>query len=74
VQTFIRAGGLKTCWTKPRGTAAPQLWALQEAEELRGIERAAAQGGDRTVERVWRRVEGVDAVQSEAKLCWKREL
>ena len=23
-----RAGGLKTCWTKPPGTAAPQLWGL----------------------------------------------
>ena len=23
-----RAGGLKTCWTKPQGTAAPQLWEL----------------------------------------------
>ena len=22
------AGGLKTCWTKPPGTAAPQLWGL----------------------------------------------
>ncbi len=30
---LIRAGGLKTCWTKPQGTAVPQLWALQLGEE-----------------------------------------
>ena len=33
---LIRAGGLKTCWTKPHGRAVPQLWALQLGEELRG--------------------------------------
>ena len=52
VQLLVRAGGLKTYWTKPQGTAAPQLWGLQQAEELRGIERAAAKGGDGTVERM----------------------
>ena len=39
---LIRAGGLKTCWTKPPGTAVPQLWALQPGEELRRPEKAAA--------------------------------
>jgi hypothetical protein len=39
---LIRAGGLKTYWTKPPGTALPLLWGLQGGEELRGPEKAAA--------------------------------
>jgi hypothetical protein len=31
---LIRAGGLKTCWTKPQGGAVPQLWALQHGAGL----------------------------------------
>jgi hypothetical protein len=71
---LIRAGGLKTCWTKPQGTAVPQLWGLQHGEGLRGIEKATAKGGDRTVERTWCRVEGANVAQSAAELPWKREL
>jgi hypothetical protein len=41
---LIRAGGLKTCWTKPLGTAVPQLWALQLGEELRDAEKAGREG------------------------------
>ena len=43
-ESLIRAGGLKTCWTKPQGSAVPQLWALQLAEALGGVEDMAAKG------------------------------
>ena len=52
----------------------PQLWALQHGAELRGIEKMAAKGGDRTFERMWCRVEGADDVQSAKELPWKREV
>jgi hypothetical protein len=48
---LIRAGGLKTCWTKPQGAAVPQLWALQASEGWRGAEKTAAKGGERRLER-----------------------
>jgi hypothetical protein len=38
---LIRAGGLKTCWTKPQGGAVPQLWALQHGAWLQWIEKMA---------------------------------
>jgi hypothetical protein len=44
---LIRAGGLKTCWTKPRGTVVPQLWALQLGEELRGAEQTGREARGR---------------------------
>ena len=45
VQLLIRAGGLKTCWTKPQGTAVPQLWALLLGAELRGDQKNDREGG-----------------------------
>src|SRR5258708_37746046 len=42
---LIRAGRLKTCWTKPLGPASPQLWALQPGEELGMGETAIAKRG-----------------------------
>src|SRR5260370_37494191 len=71
---LIRAGGLKTRWTKPQDAAVPQLWALQHGAELRGTEKMAAKNGDRPFERMWCRVEGADDVQSATKLPWKREV
>jgi len=38
---LIRAGGLKTCWTKPLGTALPQLWALRPGRGMRECEKIA---------------------------------
>ena len=58
----IRAGGLKTCWTKPRGKAVPQLWALQHGAGLRGIEKIAARDKDKRIERMRCRVERADDV------------
>src|SRR6516164_98616 len=46
---LIRAGGLKTCWTKPPGTVVPQLWALQLGQELRRPEKAAANKEERQI-------------------------
>ena len=46
-RTLTRAGGLKTRWTKPQGTAVPQLWGLQHGERLRRIEKATAKAGER---------------------------
>ena len=43
-ESFIRAGGLKTCWTKPQGTAVPQLWALQLGEKLQCPEKTGREG------------------------------
>ena len=50
-KSATRAGGLKTCWTKPQGTPVPQLWALQPGEELRGAAKTVADGEDRRLER-----------------------
>jgi hypothetical protein len=65
---LIRAGGLKTCWTKPQGAAVPQLWALQQGGGLRGIENIAARDQDGRIERMRRRVEGADDVQKGYKI------
>jgi hypothetical protein len=70
----MRAAGLKTHWTKPQGTAAPQLWALQQAEALRGVEEMAATGKGRTFERIWCRIEGADDARTETKLPCEREV
>src|SRR6266852_1429838 len=66
---LIRAGGLKTCWTKPQGAAVPQLWVLQHGGELRGTEKMAAKSGDRPFERMWCRVEGADDVSKRNKIA-----
>ena len=73
-RTLTRAGGLKTRWTKPQGTAVPQLWGLQHGERLRRIEKATAKAGDRAVGQTWCRVEGANAAQSAAELQWRHEL
>ena len=48
-RNLIRVGGLKTCWTEPRGTASPQLWALQPGKEVRERENPLAKQGDKSV-------------------------
>ncbi|WP_247330383.1 hypothetical protein, partial [Bradyrhizobium sp. 141] len=49
-EILIRGGGLKTCWTKPPGTAVPQLWALQLGEELRGAKKTGRKGCGQEIE------------------------
>jgi hypothetical protein len=66
---LIRAGRLKTYWTKPQGAAAPQLWALQHGAGLRGNENIAASDPDGRIERMWCRVEGANDVQKGYKIA-----
>src|SRR5258708_12241636 len=64
---LIRAGGLKTCWTKPRGTASPQLWALQPGEELGMGETAIAKRVYKSVVRESRGDEQISQLQAAPK-------
>ena len=65
---LIRVGGLKTCWTEPRGTASPQLWALQPGKELREGETPVAKRGDKSVVHEPWGVGQVSEVREDAKL------
>jgi hypothetical protein len=66
---LIRAGGLKTYWTKPQGASVPQLWALQQGAGLRGNEKIAASDQDGRIVRMRCRVEGADEVQKGYKIA-----
>ena len=65
---LIRVGGLKTCWTEPRVTASPQLWALQRGKEVREGENPVAKRGDKSVVHEPWGVGQVSEVREDAKL------
>ena len=71
---LIRAGGLKTCWTEPRGTASPQLWALQPGKEVREGENPVAKRGDKSVVHEPWGVGQVSEVREDAKLPSKIDI
>jgi len=67
-QRLLRAGGLKTCWTEPQASTAPQLWALQRGTVSWESGQPAAESG---CERLAREPCGagcVDEVPGRAKL------
>jgi hypothetical protein len=66
--SLIRVGGLKTCWTEPRGTASPQLWALQLGKELQEGENPVAKRGDMSVVRGSWGLGQVGEMREDAKL------
>ena len=73
-RSLIRVGGLKTCWTEPRGTASPQLWALQLGKELREGGNPVAKRGDMSVVRESWGMGQVSEVREDGKLQSKIDI